>query len=110
MSKPGKYQVEALTNRHWSTKWTDGIEVAIHCGGQGLTRVLTADKPLENIQTKYHPETESLVGEISFAKAGEYDLSIEITAMPEFKAHNALSEDRDDTHSLNLIMLKLTPA
>ncbi len=110
VSKPGRYRVEALTNRHWSTKWIDGIEVAIRCSGQRLSRVLTADKPLENIQTKYHPETESFVGEISFDRAGEYELSIEIAAMPVFKAHNALSEDQDDTRSLNLIMLKLIPA
>ncbi len=109
MDKPGRYRVEALTTRHWSTKWIDGIAVAIRCGGQEVSRILTSDRPLENIQTKYHPETESYVGEISFDRAGEHELSIEVTGMPDFKAHNALSEDQDDTRSLNLIMLKLIP-
>ncbi|MBS1369285.1 MAG: hypothetical protein HPZ91_04935 [Lentisphaeria bacterium] len=109
VDRPGRFRAEALTNRHWSCKWIDGIELSLSGSAGNLRRILTEDLPLQNLQTKYHPETVSRLGELTFATPGEYTLELELLRMPEFKAVNALSEDDGDNRTLNLIELKLLP-
>lgn len=103
----GKYQIDALTNRHWSCEWSTGTCVEIECNNQSLALELKQDIALNNIQSKYHPESISHLGEITFAKAGTYTLKFSVTAMPNVKSIQVLCEDDADTRTLNLISLQL---
>lgn len=109
---PGKYTIHALTNRHWSKEWLPGIKVKVEVNGEIFECELTQDESLRNIQTKYHPETISHIGEVMFEKAGNYNISLEVSEMPEYKVDNPLSEDlgNEDLRTLNLIYLRLFPA
>ena len=108
---PGKYTIHALTNRHWSKEWLPGVKVRGEVDGEIFECELTQDESLRNIQTKYHPETISHIGEVVFEKAGNYNIYLEVSEMPEYKVDNPLSEDlgNEDLRTLNLIFLRLLP-
>lgn len=108
VERPGRFQLEALTNRHWSSKWLDGLEVTVSGTAGNLRCRLTEDIPLQNVQAKYHPETISRLGDLVLAAPGEYTLELEVTRMPDYKPVNVMGEDLDDTRTLNLISLNLS--
>ncbi len=109
VERPGRYRVEALTVRHWSRDWIDGIQVEAEVGGTRWTAPLTPDAALENIQSKYHPETLSRIGEIDFRRPGMQTLKLSVAEMPNSAAGDLLCEDLSNDRSLNLIELRLVP-
>ena len=120
LERPGRYRIEALTNRHWSHEWIPGIHVNIEVGCRaGRSSTIPAlqmeevelkqDESLDNIQAHYHPETVSYLGTVELSESGMHRLSVSITAMPKFEVSNPLCEDLEDSRTLNLIKLMLTP-
>ncbi|MBI9019685.1 MAG: alpha-L-fucosidase [Verrucomicrobia bacterium] len=109
MSQSGRYRIDALTNRHWSHEWIAGVQVEITVNGESITAALMPDVVLENIQSKYHPETISHLGTTCFLEPGVYDVEISVTAMPVFEAADPLCEDLEENRTLNLIELRLVP-
>ncbi|MBO5762713.1 MAG: alpha-L-fucosidase, partial [Lentisphaeria bacterium] len=83
VNEPGKFRVEILCNRHWSEQWVDGIVLGWSLDGAEHRKLLTADLALDNIQSHYHPETISFLGETELA-AGNHTLCAEILEMPDF--------------------------
>jgi len=109
LERPGRYRVEALTNRHWSQEWIDGIHVDVEVGGQTLLSLLRQDAALGNIQSRYHPESISRIGKVALEKPGVYGIKLAISAMPDFEKKDPLCEDLGDARTLNLIELRLVP-
>jgi alpha-L-fucosidase len=109
--KPGKYRIEALTNRHWSKSWLEGVRVKVQAGVKTFELELQEDEAVQNIQAKYHPETISFIGEAEYDAPGEYEMTLEVAAMPGYEVSNPLSEDLGDRdmRTLNLIQIKLVP-
>ena len=107
--KPGRYRIEALTNRHWSRPWIPGIKVTVQTAGTRIDTELKEELPLDNLQKKYHPETVSLIGVAEFASPGTFPLNITVSEMPLYETKNPLSEDLTDRRTLNLIQLRLVP-
>ncbi len=110
LEQPGQYRIEVLTNRHWSHEWVDGVHLRIETGGMATGGGLQQDIERDNIQSKYHPETISHLGEVGFDRPGMQDLKLTVTEMPDGVAKDPLCEDLEDDQTLNLIELRLVPA
>ena len=109
VEQPGRYRLEALTNRHWSHEWVEGIHVEVEVAGETLKTTLCPDAALDNIQLKYHPETISRIGVFELGQPGMHDLKLIVDHMPEYDLGDPLCEDLDEGRTLNLIELRLVP-
>ena len=105
---PGTYRLTALSARHWSKPWQDGTEVELDCAGQTRRILLKEGRILDNVQSSYHPETESPLGTVHFDRPGHYTLRLSVTAM-QAPQQGTVTEDMKNTATLELISLKLQP-
>lgn len=110
VSQAGQYRIDALTNRHWSHEWMDGIHVEVGINGESVSSELKQDIELDNLQKSYHPETISHLGEVELGAPGMYGLRLSVAEMPKTEAKDPLCEDLADGRTLNLIELRLVPA
>ncbi len=107
--QPGRYRLEALTNRHWSHDWVEGIHVEVEVASETLGAQLCPDVALDNIQSKYHPETISRIGGVEFDKPGMHTLKLTVVDMPKHEVRDPLCEDLEEDRTLNLIECRLVP-
>ena len=115
VNQPGKFRLELLSNRHWSEKWIDGIVLGWTLDGVPHRKLLTADQPLDNIQSHYHPETISLLDTVEITQPGKHTLTAEILEMPDFDVldtgcgNKMDGEYLQDRRTLQLIRVSLIP-
>lgn len=106
----GSCSLEALTTRHWSCNWQQGIRVRITCDDVSVEKELLEDRLLDNLQRHYHPETVSELGTLTLKKSGRHIMRAEVLEMPDGgPGIRTAAEAGNDQRTLNLIQLALIP-